>query len=155
MERLHCGWAYHSPMVAKPGAWTLCSRSLGLTSTSVRTTTAMNVCLTSHRERMQPWRSGLSHHTVTNMTATTHIIEGGAGCAGHHEPLRMTDDLPPWIAFRTTAIGFSRLTLANATHLRWRRVSTAEFIDDGIPRVAPGTVVDDVWLEQHSHGPFL
>ncbi len=117
----------------------------------------------AHEDATQPWRSGKSARTLVDMAATTHVVEGGAGTQGHHELLinatngapwgvHSAADLPTRLAFRTTAIGYSRLTLANATHARWRRFSTHSFGDDGLPPVPPtamGHVVDDVWLVQH------
>ena len=43
------------------------------------------------------------------------------GHASHDAPwgVHTAADLPTRLAFRTTAIGYSRLTLANATHARW------------------------------------
>ena len=111
----------------------------------------------------EPWRSGASARTLTDMHAPVHVVEGGAGCSGHHEQLTCVvghlncSVVPERVAYRTTAIGYSRLTLANATHLRWRRISTSTFDDEGEPHISPGgrgRVVDDVWIVQHAHGLF-
>ena len=98
-------------------------------------------------ERMYDvWRGQTSRRTV-DMRATTYITTGDGGS---DEGTGGAPFFPPRSsAFRSNAAGYSVMTVANGTHLRWQQVQT-----DPVQMPAYGKVIDDVWLVQHNHGPF-
>ena len=61
-------------------------------------------------------------------------------------PLCATLPVGPWSAFRSWypwRHGYGRLEVVNATHVHWEQVVDGDM-----------TVEDEIWIEQHSHGPF-
>jgi len=75
--------------------------------------------------------------------APVHVTTGSAGCREKHDGF--LPDPPVWSAFRTMQYGYTRMKVANATHLYLEQVDVET---DGQP------VIDSVWLVQHNHGPF-
>ena len=76
---------------------------------------------------------------------------GGTGDGGSDEG---TGGAPIFFPPRSSAswsnlAGYSVMTVANATHLRWQQMQT-----DPKRMSEYGAVIDDVWLVQHHHGPF-
>ena len=67
---------------------------------------------------------------------------GSAGCREKHDDFNKTH--PDWSAFRSTDYGYSRFYFANSTHVRVQQVSAEK----------NGTVIDEIWVVQNSHGPF-
>ena len=70
------------------------------------------------------------------------LYPGSAGCREKHDDFNK--DHPDWSAFRSTDYGYSRFYFANSTHMRVQQVNAEK----------NGTVIDEVWIVQHSHGPF-
>ena len=58
---------------------------------------------------------------------------------------------PSWSAFRSNTFGYSRLIVHNHTHIRWQEVQTDPTL---FPTAKYGSVIDDMWVIQNSHGPF-
>ena len=87
------------------------------------------------------------------MRAVTHILSGAGGTSEFPwMRKRFQRDAAAWDARRDHAFGYSRMDIHNATHLRWRQIQA----DPLNPSAAPvGSVVDDVWLIQDHHGPFV
>lgn len=96
-----------------------------------------------------------------NPTAPIYIVSGAAGCNELHEPF--TRSQPPRSAFRSNNFGYSRMWVYNSSHIHWQQVimdpgtydattGTRKPFFEGVP--AEGTVIDDTWIIQPSHGPF-
>lgn len=99
-------------------------------------------------ERMYDIHLGATTHRTVDMQATTYITTGDGGS---DEGTGGAPFFPPHSsAFRSNAAGYSVMDVANATHLRWRQVQT-----DPARMSDYGKVIDDVWLVQHRHGPFV
>eukprot|EP00092_Neocalanus_flemingeri_P000642 GFUD01000684.1.p1 GENE.GFUD01000684.1~~GFUD01000684.1.p1 ORF type:complete len:450 (+),score=123.28 GFUD01000684.1:126-1475(+) len=75
-------------------------------------------------------------------SAPVHITTGSAGCREKHDDFGPSH--PDWSAFRSTDYGYTRLQVANTTHIRVQQVSAEK----------DGEVIDDIWIVQHNHGPF-
>jgi hypothetical protein len=106
-------------------------------------------------------RNWPTYHNATDQSnvepkAPIYIVTGAAGCEELHEPF--TRPQPPRSAFRSNNFGYSRMIVHNHTHLRWQQVITDPGDATGRPfftGVEPyGTVIDDTWIVQSSHGPF-
>jgi len=76
--------------------------------------------------------------------APVHITTGSAGCREHHDGF-LPDPPPAWSAFRSSKYGYTRMKVANATHLYLEQVDV---------ETAGQPVIDAVWLVQHNHGAF-
>ena len=87
---------------------------------------------------------------TVNMTATTYIVNGDAGNREGHHPIN-TSENPSWSAYRTTSYSFTRFDVHNATHIHLQQITA----DSELPPSDQGKLLDDVWFEQHSHGPFI
>ena len=107
-------------------------------------------------ERNWPTYQNNTYQSNVEPKATIYIVTGAAGCAELHEPF--TRPQPPQSAFRSNNFGYSRMIVHNHTHLRWQQVITDPGDKEGRPffvGVEPyGTVIDDTWIIQSSHGPF-
>jgi len=79
----------------------------------------------------------------TNPKAPVHITTGSAGCREKHDGF--IPNPPQWSAVRSSQYGFTRMMVANATHIHLEQVDVET---EGLP------VVDSFWLVQHNHGPF-
>jgi len=96
----------------------------------------------------EPWLSGKTTQTTTDMPATTYIVSGAAGNHEDHEPFTRTK--PDRSAMRLNKYGYNRMFVYNATHIHWQFVVT-----DGSQSPPQYDVIgDDVWYVQHKHGPF-
>eukprot|EP01052_Picozoa_sp_SAG31_P023348 SAG31_NODE_1919_length_6920_cov_5.391731_2_plen_395_part_00 len=98
-------------------------------------------------ERMYDIHLGRSERRTTNMSATTYITTGAGGSdegtgGAPLLPSRAT-------AFRSNALSFSVMEVANRTHMHWQQLHT-----DPTRMNDYGRVLDDVWLVQHNHGSF-
>ena len=102
-------------------------------------------------ERNWPTYKGLSDQSNVNPKAPIYIITGAPGCNELHEPF--TRPQPNRSAFRSNNFGYSRMEVHNSSHIRWQQVimDNGKFFR-GVP--AKGTVIDDTWIVQKSHGPF-
>eukprot|EP00939_MAST-03C_sp_MAST-3C-sp1_P004575 g4575.t1 len=100
-------------------------------------------------ERNWPTYLNKTHQSNKNPPAPIFIVTGAAGCKELHEPF--VQKQPPRSAFRSNTFGYSRMTIHNATHLRWQQVMTdpVYFGPDQY-----GKVIDDTWIVQSNHGPF-
>lgn len=100
-------------------------------------------------ERNWPTYKGFSQQSNEEPNATIYIVTGSAGCQEMHEPF--TRPQPARSAFRTNTFGYSKLTVHNASTVRWQQIMTdpTYFGEDMY-----GKVVDDVWIQQSDHGPF-
>jgi len=78
----------------------------------------------------------------TDPRSTVHITTGSAGCREKHDAFMK--DPPEWSAFRSTDYGFTRLFVANSTHMRIQQVSVEQ----------DAKVIDETWLVQNNHGAF-
>jgi len=100
-------------------------------------------------ERM--WPTYLNKTTQSNVEpkAPIYIVTGAAGCRELHEPF--TRAQPPRSAFRSNTFGYSKMSIHNASHIRWQQIMTDPtfFGPDKY-----GKVIDDTWVVQSSHGPF-
>ena len=95
-----------------------------------------------------PWLSGVSTQSTTDMPATTYIVVGSAGNQENHEPF--TRDPPPRTALALNEYGYGRMLVHNASHLQWQFVVT-----DGSQSPPKYDVIgDEVMYVQHKHGPF-
>eukprot|EP01006_Ploeotia_vitrea_P060228 TRINITY_DN75531_c0_g1_i1.p1 TRINITY_DN75531_c0_g1~~TRINITY_DN75531_c0_g1_i1.p1 ORF type:complete len:491 (-),score=280.17 TRINITY_DN75531_c0_g1_i1:250-1722(-) len=72
-----------------------------------------------------------------------YITTGSAGCQEDHDIFH-SPPYAPWSAWRSTDYAYGRLHVYNETHINWQIVSDDQH----------GKVIDDVWLEKSSHGPF-
>jgi len=79
----------------------------------------------------------------TDPKAPVHITTGSAGCREKHDGF--IPNPPRWSAVRSSQYGFTRMMVANATHIHLEQVDVET---EGLP------VVDSFWLVQHNHGPF-
>lgn len=85
--------------------------------------------------------NGSLEHPYTNPKAPVHVTTGSAGCREERD--EFIQKLPYWSAFRSNDYGYSRLLIANKTHLHLEQVS-----DD-----QNGRVVDDFWItKDHVRG---
>mmetsp|Transcript_36729 Transcript_36729/g.77972 ORF Transcript_36729/g.77972 Transcript_36729/m.77972 type:complete len:362 (+) Transcript_36729:3-1088(+) len=100
-------------------------------------------------ERSFPLYQNKSDRSTVNPKATIYAVSGAAGSREMHEPF--TRKQPSWSAFRSNTFGYTVLTVCNYTHLHWQQVSTDP---TSFPLANYGAVIDDVWIVQHSHGPF-
>merc|ERR1712228_1068145 len=100
-------------------------------------------------ERVYDVFEGKTDQKTKNMTATTYIVNGDAGNREGHHPIN-TSENPSWSAYRTTSYSFSKLSVYNATHIHLQQITA----DSELPPEDQGKVLDDVWFEQYSHGPF-
>ncbi|XP_037073607.1 acid phosphatase type 7-like [Pollicipes pollicipes] len=64
------------------------------------------------------------------------------GCKERHDFFNKT--LPYWSAVRSSDYGYTRLTVANGSHLFIEQVS-----DD-----KDGAVIDSLWIRKEAHKPF-
>lgn len=87
--------------------------------------------------------------TCTDPNATIYLITGAAGSREMHEGFDNAQ--PSWSAFRSNTFGYSRLIVHNHTHIRWQEVQTDPTL---FPTAKYGSVIDDMWVIQNSHGPF-
>ncbi|PAA49848.1 hypothetical protein BOX15_Mlig013810g3 [Macrostomum lignano] len=81
-----------------------------------------------------------SDNPYDNPPAPVHVITGSAGCVEGEDPF-----IPaglPWSAFRSDDYGYTRMTVANATHLMLEQVS----VDKG------GQVIDSIVYVRNKHG---
>jgi hypothetical protein len=109
-------------------------------------------------ERNWPTYKGKSDQSNVEPKAPIYIITGAAGCSELHEPF--TRPQPARSAFRSNNFGYSRFIIHNSSHARWQQVimdpgnitTGLSFFGDSLPPM--GTVIDDAWVIQHSHGPF-
>ncbi|KAG7391170.1 Serine/threonine-protein phosphatase cpped1 [Phytophthora pseudosyringae] len=97
--------------------------------------------------RSQTWKR------TRNMRATTHILTGASG-QYLTTIMRKAFERPAesWDAFRNNIFGYSRMEVANATHLHWQQVEADP--ENPAARGHYGEVIDDVWLVQERHGSF-
>jgi len=78
----------------------------------------------------------------TDPRAPVHITTGSAGCREKVDPF--IKNPPDWSAFRASDYGYTRLYVANSTHLRIQQVNAEK----------NGQIIDEIWIEQNNHGPF-
>jgi len=83
------------------------------------------------------------HQPYLNPRAPVHITTGSAGCREHHDDFEK--DHPAWSAFRSTKYGYTRMKVANSTHLYLEQVDV---------ETEEQPVIDRVWVVQENHGPF-
>merc|ERR1719223_1263466 len=100
-------------------------------------------------ERSFPIYKGKSDRSNMDPKAPIYIVSGAAGSREMHEPF--TREQPSWSAFRSNTFGYSILWVHNATHVHWQQVSTDP---TSFPLSSYGSIIDDAWIVQHSHGPF-
>ena len=95
-----------------------------------------------------PWLSGVTTQSTTDMPATTYIVVGSAGNQEDHEPF--TREPPERVALRLNEYGYGRMLVHNTTHLSWQFVIT-----DGSQSPPKYDVIgDNVTYVMHHHGPF-
>jgi len=75
--------------------------------------------------------------------APVHVTTGSAGCREKHDPF--SHDQPSWSAVRSLKYGYTRMKVANSTHLNIEQVDVETV---GQP------IVDSFWVVQHNHAPF-
>lgn len=100
-------------------------------------------------ERSYPIYKGKSDRSNIDPKAPIYVVSGAAGSREMHEPF--TRKQPSWSVFRSNTFGYSVLTAHNATHVHLQYVSTDP---TSFPLSSYGSVIDDGWIVQHSHGPF-
>eukprot|EP01060_Flectonema_neradi_P026922 TRINITY_DN3654_c0_g1_i1.p1 TRINITY_DN3654_c0_g1~~TRINITY_DN3654_c0_g1_i1.p1 ORF type:complete len:533 (+),score=107.30 TRINITY_DN3654_c0_g1_i1:49-1647(+) len=100
-------------------------------------------------ERSWPTYQNKSQMSYNNPTATIYMITGAAGSPEMHTPF--TTEQPTWSAFRSNTFSYSRMIVHNASHIHWQQVGT-DPVD--FPQSEYGSVIDDLWIVQDSHGPF-
>lgn len=126
----------------------------------------VDIILEAHEhsyERLWPvYNETVTAKSYVNPAAPVHLVSGTAGCKegvdpmlgprGEGHPVSCTPgtvftSTGPWSAFRSWSPfrhGYGRLQVVNTTHVHWEQVVD----NDGM------TVEDEIWIEQHSHGPF-
>ena len=114
----------------------------------------VDLCVNGHihnYERSWPTYEGKTTQSNHNPNAPIYMVTGAAGSKEMSSPFGQP--APFWSAFRSNCFSYSRMLVHNATHLRWQQVLTDPA---GFPNAtaAYGTVLDDVWIVQHNHGPF-
>jgi acid phosphatase type 7 len=92
--------------------------------------------------------SGYTTQTTTDPPATIYIVTGDAGNRENHEGFKYPQ--PERTAFRTSAYGYSRMTVYNESHLYWEQVEA----DLSASPAVEGEVIDSFWLIQNNHGSF-
>lgn len=100
-------------------------------------------------ERTYPIYKGKFDASYDSPKATIYVVTGAAGCKELHKP--WTHPQANFTAFRSNTFGYSRLNVHNHTHLHFEQVQTDPAIFDS---GAYGTVIDDMWIVQPTHGPF-
>ncbi|KAM8833994.1 acid phosphatase type 7 isoform 1-T1 [Synchiropus picturatus] len=85
-------------------------------------------------------QNGSREQPYVNPRAPVHIITGSAGCRERTD--RFNPNPKDWSAFRSTDYGYTRMQVANATHLYLEQVS-----DD-----QDGKVIDSIWVVKEKHG---
>ena len=121
-----------------------------------------------------PWLSGVTTQSTTDMPATTYIVVGSAGNQEDHEPF--TREPPERVALRLNEYGYGRMLVHNATHLSWQFLITDGSQSppkyDVMPLIATDelpcmqvliaerpparydVIGDNVTYVMHHHGPF-
>jgi len=79
----------------------------------------------------------------TDPRAPVHITTGSAGNREKHDGF--LPNPPKWSALRSSKYGYTRMKVANATHIYLEQVDVETEVLH---------VVDSFWLVQHHHGPF-
>lgn len=85
--------------------------------------------------------NGSEEEPYTNPRGPVHIVTGSSGCQ------ERTDDFGPrreFSAFRSSDYGYTRMRVANKTHMHITQVS-----DD-----SDGKIIDDIWLIKNKHGSY-
>merc|ERR1711933_48117 len=95
-------------------------------------------------ERMYDVYQNKSNQLTVNMTSTTYIVTGAPGtCEYNDQCCSFYPNQPQWSAVRSLDYSYTRWHVYNQSHIHLQQV-----LYDG------KTVIDDVWFEQHNHGPF-
>lgn len=101
-------------------------------------------------ERSYPIYKGNSTRSNIDPKGPIYVVSGAAGSREMHEPF--TRDQPSWSAFRSNTFGYSVLDVYNKTHVHLQYVQTDP---TAFKNKHPyGTVIDDDWIVQSTHGPF-
>jgi hypothetical protein len=108
----------------------------------------VDIILEAHEhsyERLWPvYNETVTAQDYVNPVAPVHLVSGTAGCREGTDP--MLGPKGPWSAFRSWSAsrhGYGRLEVVNATHVHWEQVIADDM-----------KLEDEIWIEQHSHGPF-
>ena len=86
--------------------------------------------------------SKMGPEAYIDFNRTVHILSGAAGCPENQDGWQAKGN--PFSLVRINDYGYGRFSPVNATHAHW------QYVDD-----VNATVLDEVWLVKHSHGPFL
>jgi hypothetical protein len=108
----------------------------------------VDIILEAHEhsyERLWPvFNETVTANNYIDPKAPVHLVSGTAGCREGVDP--MLGPKGPWSAFRSwypSRHGYGRLEVVNSTHVYWGQV-----VDGNM------TLEDEIWIVQHSHGPF-
>eukprot|EP00121_Abeoforma_whisleri_P007912 Awhi_evm1s7240 len=94
------------------------------------------------------------------MKATTYIVNGAGGQneypwqrAAFHDELLPSHTENRYVTFRNDTYGYSRMYVYNRTHLHWQQIQCDPLNPQSFGKM--GVLIDDAWIIQTKHAPFL